>query len=115
MIQTLAALAEPTRLGIVEALGAGPRSVGEICGALALRQPQASKHLRVLRDAGVVRAEARAQLRIYSLRAEPLREMSEWLERYRRIWDERMDQLDDLIEEIQGKEQEGERGRRKKR
>ena len=111
--KTFAALAEPTRLRIVEFLGARPRSVGEICGALALAQPQVSKHLRVLRDSGVVDVEAKAQHRIYSLRAAALRRMNEWLERYRGIWGDRLDQLDAVIEGI--KEQEGERGRSRKR
>ena len=110
MIRTFAALAEPTRLRIVEYLGARPRSVGEICGALALQQPQASKHLRVLRDSGVVDVEARAQHRIYSLRAAALRQMNEWLERYRGIWGDRMDQLDGILEEMKKEEKRG-RGR----
>jgi len=113
MIETLGALAEPTRLRIVEALGRRPRSVGEICDALSLAQPQASKHLRVLRDTGVVEVEAKAQQRIYSLRAAPLRELNAWLERYRRIWDERMDRLDDVIGEIQEEENRDGRKRRK--
>ena len=112
MIRTFAALAEPTRLRIVEFLGTSPRSVGEICGSLALSQPQVSKHLRVLRDTGVVDVEAKAQHRIYSLRAAALRQMHEWLERYRGIWGERMDQLDDVIARM--KDEEKERGRRRK-
>lgn len=111
MIKTFGALAEPTRLRIVEFLGTRPRSVGEICETLELGQPQASKHLRVLRDTGVVDVEARAQLRIYSLRAAPLRELNDWLERYRGIWGERMDQLDEIIEELKDKEK---RGRKKR-
>jgi DNA-binding transcriptional ArsR family regulator len=115
MLNTLAALAEPTRLKIVEFLGTSPRSVGEICNTLSLRQPQASKHLRVLRDTGVVEVEARAQHRIYSLRAAPLRELSDWLERYRAIWDERLDGLDKVIEEMQDKARKHRSSRRKRR
>ena len=115
MIETFAALAEPNRLRIVEFLRDGPRAVGAIGAALRLNQPQVSKHLRVLKEAGLVEAEPRAQQRLYGLRAEPLRELNEWLERYRRIWDERMDQLDELIEELKNKEEEKANGRRKKR
>jgi DNA-binding transcriptional ArsR family regulator len=110
LIETLAALAEPTRLRIVEVLGESPRSVGAICDTLSLGQPQVSKHLRVLRDKGVVEVEAKAQLRIYSLRPGPLRELNDWLERYRALWDERMVRLDEVIRGIKAKE----RGRRKK-
>lgn len=98
------ALAEPTRLRIVELLGDSPRSVGDICDSLALAQPQASKHLRVLRDSGLVEVEQRAQQRIYSLRPASLRELHRWLERYRSIWDERMDQLEMLVEELKTEE-----------
>jgi DNA-binding transcriptional ArsR family regulator len=114
MIETFTALAEPNRLRIVEFLRDGPRAVGAIGAALRLNQPQVSKHLRVLKEARLVEVEPRAQQRLYGLRAEPLRELNEWLERYRLIWDERMDQLDELIEELK-KEEEKPNGRRKKR
>ena len=104
MHQTFAALADPTRLRIVEFLGSSPHSVGEICDTLALGQPQASKHLRVLREARVVEVEARAQQRIYALRPAALRELSEWLEQYQKLWDERLDQLSELIEELHGQQ-----------
>lgn len=101
MVNTFAALAEPTRLRIFEFLAPRPRSVGEICETLALGQPQVSKHLRVLRDHGVVAVEARAQQRIYSLRPEPLRELHDWLEQYRALVDERFTQLDQVLAELQ--------------
>lgn len=104
MLNTFAALAEPNRLKIVELLGLSPRSVGEICDSLSLAQPQASKHLRVLRNSGVVDVEARAQQRIYTLRPAALRELHQWLQRYRSIWDERLDQLDVLVEELKANE-----------
>jgi DNA-binding transcriptional ArsR family regulator len=100
MLETFTALAEPNRLRIFELLRDGPRPVGAIGAALNLNQPQVSKHLRVLRDARLVDVEQRAQQRVYGLRAEPLRTLSDWLERYRLIWDERMAQLDDVIEAI---------------
>jgi DNA-binding transcriptional ArsR family regulator len=94
---TLSALAEPTRLQIVELLRAKPRPVGEIVQRLGLRQPQVSKHLRVLSDAGIVDVRPVAQQRIYSLRAEPFKELDVWLERYRRMVEERFDRLEDVI------------------
>ena len=100
MLETFTALAEPNRLRIVELLRAGSRPVGEIGTALHLNQPQVSKHLRVLKDAGLVEVEPRAQQRLYGLRAQPLRELNAWLERYREIWDERLDQLDELVDEL---------------
>ena len=74
MLETFVALAEPNRLRIVELLRTGPRPVGEIGGRLHLQQPKVSKHLRVLKDAGLVSAQVRAQQRVYGLRPEPLRE-----------------------------------------
>jgi len=104
---TLSALAEPNRLRIVELLGSGPRPVAQICKRARLGQPQASKHLRVLRDAGLVQVEPRGQQRFYVLRAAPLRELDAWLERFRAIWGERFDQLDELLRELgQGQEKE---------
>jgi DNA-binding transcriptional ArsR family regulator len=100
MHETFAALSEPNRLRIVELLRKGPRPVSEIGARLQLNQPQVSKHLRVLKDAGLVEVEARAQHRVYELRAEKLRRMHDWLERYRKIWDARFDALDELIEEL---------------
>ena len=97
MQATLSALAEPNRLQIVELLRRKPRAVGEIVARLGLRQPQVSKHLRVLSDAGLVEVRAVAQQRIYSLRAEPFKKLDVWLERYRRIQEERFDRLDEIL------------------
>ncbi|MPZ21182.1 MAG: metalloregulator ArsR/SmtB family transcription factor [Luteitalea sp.] len=113
MIETLAALAEPNRFRIVELLRSGPRPVNDIGERLHLNQPQVSKHLRVLKDAGLVAVQPRAQQRLYGLRAEPLRQLHEWLERYRQVWDARFDELDELIEELKGKETSDGRKRRK--
>ncbi len=100
MLATFTALAEPNRLRIVELLRAGARPVGEIGERLHLQQPQVSKHLRVLREAGLVEVEVRAQQRLYELRAEPLQELNVWLERFRDIWDARLDRLDDYLEHM---------------
>lgn len=104
MIETFAALAEPNRFRIVELLLAGPRPVNDIGASLRLNQPQVSKHLRVLKHAGLVDVQPRAQQRVYELRAQRLHQLHEWLERYRRLWEARFDQLDELIDELKAKE-----------
>ena len=97
---TLSALAEPNRLRIVELLRDKPYSVGEIADRLRLRQPQVSKHLRVLSEAGLVKARPAAQQRIYQLQAKPFEELDSWLETFRRIWDTRLDTLDEYLQEL---------------
>ncbi|MGH9201518.1 MAG: ArsR/SmtB family transcription factor [Vicinamibacterales bacterium] len=104
MVETLTALAEPTRFRIVELLRAGPRSVTAIGTRLGLQQPQVSKHLRALREAGLVAVQPRAQQRYYELRPQALHRLHDWLERYRQLWDARFEQLDELIEELKEKE-----------
>jgi len=104
MTQTFAALAEPNRFRIVELLRSGPRPVNDIGEHLQLNQPQVSKHLRVLKAAGLVDVEPRAQQRLYELRAQALRQLHEWLERYRQVWDARFEELDELIDELKTKE-----------
>jgi len=101
---TFSALAEPNRLAIVGLLRRKPLSVGEIVERLGLRQPQVSKHLRVLTEAGLVEARPLAQQRIYSLRAQPLKELDDWLEPYRHTWEERFDQLDDVLRDLKQKD-----------
>jgi DNA-binding transcriptional ArsR family regulator len=113
VVETFAALAEPNRLRIVELLRSGARSVNDIGERLDLSQPLVSKHLRVLKDAGVVDVEPRARQRIYELRPKRLREMHDWLERYRKVWDARFEALDELVEELEEKERGHERTRRK--
>jgi DNA-binding transcriptional ArsR family regulator len=103
--QTLAALGEPNRLRIVELLRAGPRPVNDIHVRLKLRQSQASQHLKVLREVGLVEMEPRAQQRFYRLRAEPLKQLHGWLGRYRHIWEERFEALDTIVEELKQKGQ----------
>ncbi|AIQ61596.1 ArsR/SmtB family transcription factor [Paenibacillus borealis] len=101
---TFSALAEPTRLRMVEILKDGPLSVGDIAERLELRQPQASKHLRVLLEAGLVEVEAAANRRNYRLRTEPLEALDTWLEAYRKLWSERFDNLDDYLQKLQSKD-----------
>lgn len=105
MLTTLGALAEPNRLHIVELLRDGPSSVGDIATRLGLRQPQVSKHLRVLSGAGVVEVHPHAQQRIYQLRAEPFQELNTWLASYRHVWDARLDRLETYLENVQQQEQ----------
>ena len=117
MLATLRALAEPSRLQIVELLRDGPRPVGHMVKRLRLRQPQVSKHLRVLSDAGFVEVRVDAQRRIYELRPKPLRELEVWIERYRRIWEGNFQRLDAVLEELKTektKAKEKKRGRTKR-
>jgi DNA-binding transcriptional ArsR family regulator len=95
----LSALAEPNRMRIVELLREGPRPVGEIAGRLRIRQPQVSKHLRVLSQAGLVKVRPVANLRVYQLEAGPFVELEDWLETFRRSWDQRLDNLDEFMKE----------------
>ncbi len=103
MNSTLIALAEPNRLQIVELLRDGPLSVGEIAEKLDLKQPQVSKHLRVLSEAGLVEVQPIANRRIYKLRPQPLKEMDSWIESFRHVWEEKLDRLDDYLKKLQGK------------
>lgn len=98
---TLSALAEPNRMNIVELLLQGPCTVGEIADRLDIRQPQASKHLKVLNEAGIVEVHVDANRRIYNLRPEPFQELDEWLAAYRKLWEERFDRLEDYLRELQ--------------
>lgn len=79
---------------------AGPRPVGDMVNRLGLRQPQVSKHLRVLSDAGLVDVRVDAQRRIYALRPAPLQELEVWIERYRRLWEANFQRLDALLDEL---------------
>jgi DNA-binding transcriptional ArsR family regulator len=109
MLETLRALAEPNRFQIVELLLDGPRPVGDMVHRLRLRQPQVSKHLRVLSDAGLVDVRVDAQRRIYALRPEPLQELEVWLEKYRRIWEANFQRLDSLLEGLKDDERKSSR------
>ena len=92
------ALAEPKRHAIVELLRDGERSVSELVDGVGLSQPAVSKHLRVLKDAGLVHARVDAQRRLYRLRPEPLAELDDWLEPYRRLWNRHLDRLEDHLD-----------------
>ena len=94
---TFTALADPHRFQIVELLRERPHSVGEIADRLGLRQPQTSKHLRVLVGAGLIDLHPQANRRIAHLSPTPFRDLDDWLTRYRPLWEERLDRLDDYL------------------
>jgi DNA-binding transcriptional ArsR family regulator len=96
--QRLTAISEPSRFRIVELLRDGPRSVGEIVDVLGLLQPHVSRHLRLLAEAGVVDATRQAQQRIYRLRPEAMREISDWAHGFAALWSARMDRLGGFLE-----------------
>ncbi|MFX3635966.1 MAG: ArsR/SmtB family transcription factor [Candidatus Pristimantibacillus sp.] len=95
------ALAEPNRFRIVELLQFGPLTVGEVGERLQMRQPQVSKHLRVLLDAGIVEVNADANRRIYNLGREPFKEIDDWLKAISRAWEEKFDRLDQYLQTLQ--------------
>ncbi len=95
----LQALAEPRRIAILELLRDGERPVGELVGELGLSQPLVSKHLRVLRNAGLVESRVEAQRRVYRIRPEPLADLDAWLAPYRRLWSKRLDRLEEHLDE----------------
>jgi DNA-binding transcriptional ArsR family regulator len=94
MTVPFAELAEPHRRQILDLLVAGERPVGELVTELSTSQPAVSKHLRVLREAGLVDVRIDGQRRIYSVRVEPLEALDQWLEPYRRLWASRLDALE---------------------
>ena len=94
-------LAEPARRQVLDELRAGDRSVGQLVTALAMSQPAVSKHLRVLREAGLATARVEGRRRIYRLRPGGLRELDEWLAPYRAFWNERLDALEDTLDAME--------------
>ncbi|GAA1752551.1 ArsR/SmtB family transcription factor [Agromyces humatus] len=99
-LDVLVALAEPNRLRIVELLRSGPRPVGEIAERLSLLQPQTSRHLRILAEAGLVSAEKQAQSRVYHLLPTQFRSLEAWLDSFADVWTDRVDRLDSYLSEL---------------
>jgi DNA-binding transcriptional ArsR family regulator len=97
-VTTYAALAEPSRRRILDLLRVREHSVGELIPPLGLSQPAVSKHLKVLREAGLVAVRADGKHRYYGLRSEPLAEVADWLEPYRAHWSARLDDLERHLE-----------------
>ena len=104
-MKALDALADPTRRRIVELLAAGELEAGAIAGRFDVSRPAVSRHLRVLREAGLVRSRPAAQRRLYSLDPTPLAELDEWLGRYRQFWSQRLDALETELRRGRRKEQ----------
>ena len=94
-------LAEPHRREMLELLLERPHAVGELVERLGLSQPATSKHLRVLREAGLVQVRAQAQRRVYALDPAPLAELDAWLAPYRRLWEERLDALERHLDQME--------------
>ncbi len=98
MATTFEVLAEPSRRAIMDLLLARERPVGELVSELHMSQPAVSRHLRVLREAGLVRVRIDAQRRLYRIEAAPLRGVDEWLAPYRRLWASRLDALGEHLD-----------------
>jgi DNA-binding transcriptional ArsR family regulator len=95
------ALADPTRRAILARLAEGDQTVTELVAPFRVSQPAISRHLKVLENAGLISRTRRATARLSHLEAEPLKDATEWLTRYREFWDERYDQLDELLAALQ--------------
>lgn len=103
-LEVLTALAEPSRLAIVNLLRQGPRPVGEVAAEVGIVQPHASRHLRILADAGLVSARREAQSRIYRLEHPPFASLEQWLESFATVWEERVDRLSDYLDGLADEE-----------
>ncbi|HET6621585.1 MAG TPA: metalloregulator ArsR/SmtB family transcription factor [Dongiaceae bacterium] len=108
---TFAALADPTRRAILARLASGEASVKELAEPFEMSLPAVSKHLKVLERAGLIARGREAQWRPCTLQAGPLKDISDWVEQYRRFWEQSFDRLDEYLKELQGK---GKKNGRKK-
>lgn len=104
-MSAFAALSEPNRRRLLDVLLDGPQPVSALVEAIGMSQPVVSKHLRVLRDAGLVSVEPDGQRRLYSIRPQPMAELDEWLEPYRKFWSDKLESLEQHLDT--SKEQEG--------
>jgi DNA-binding transcriptional ArsR family regulator len=98
------AVAEPRRRQIIDVLADGERSVGDLVGEIPVSQPQVSKHLKVLKEVGLVKSRSVGRQRLYSLDPLALKPIHDWVQEYERLWNERLDRLDGYLYEIQRKE-----------
>ena len=110
---TFSALADPTRRAILARLAAGEATVGELAEPFAMTLPAVSKHLKVLQRAGLIARGRQAQWRPCRLEAGPLKDVADWVEHYRRFWDESLDRLDQYLKELQTAEKPGSEGARR--
>ena len=99
------AVAEPRRREILDALAAGERPVNDLVGSLGVPQPQVSKHLRVLREVGVVDVRDQGRQRLYRLNGQALKPIHDWISNYEQLWSDRFDQLDVVLEDLKREEQ----------
>ena len=111
---TFAALADPTRRAILARLATGQCSVTELAEPFEMSLPAVSKHLRVLERAGLIARGREAQWRPCRLEAGPLKEVADWTERYRRLWEQRLDRLETYLEQLKAKEKKHGRRQRSK-
>jgi DNA-binding transcriptional ArsR family regulator len=110
---TFAALADPTRRAILARLALGEASVNELAEPFDMSLPAVSKHLKVLQRAGLIARGREAQWRPSRLEAGPLKDVADWLEHYRRFWEQSLDRLGDYLRELKAKKKEKKRGRKK--
>jgi DNA-binding transcriptional ArsR family regulator len=94
------AVAEPRRRQLLDALSGGERAVGELVGELELAQPQVSKHLRVLREVGLVQVREDGRRRLYRLNGRPLKDIHDWVKEYERTWEDSFRALDDVLQDL---------------
>jgi DNA-binding transcriptional ArsR family regulator len=99
------AVAEPRRRQILDVLAGGERPVNDLVKLIGLAQPQVSKHLRVLREVGLVEVRGEGRQRIYRLNGQPLKPIHDWVKDYERTWEERFEALDELLEQLKAKEE----------
>jgi DNA-binding transcriptional ArsR family regulator len=99
------AVAEPRRRQILDVLSLGERAVNDVVAALGIAQPQVSKHLRVLKEVGLVSTRSDGRQRLYRLNGTALRPIHDWVKNYERHWNERLDRLDEYLDELQEKEE----------
>ena len=100
MEATFRAIADPSRRTILDLLAEGERTVGELLAHFDFSQPALSKHLRILREAGLVSARAESRRRVYRLEAENLRSVAEWVRHYERFWNARLDRLGSVLDDL---------------
>lgn len=111
---TLSALADPTRRAVLARLASGDLSVTELAEPFDMSLPAVSKHLKVLERAGLIARGRDAQWRPCRLQASPLKDVADWVEHYRRLWEESLDRLDDYLQALQSKEKKHGRNKRKR-
>jgi DNA-binding transcriptional ArsR family regulator len=104
---TFSALADPTRRAILARLASGEATVGELAEPFAMSLPAVSKHLKVLERAGLIARGREAQWRPCRLQPEPLKDVADWVEHYRRFWEESLDRLDEYLKEVQAAKNRG--------